>query len=411
MRYPDPNRPAAPYLRKRPRCFAASVLALALLAGCRSADKRTTDVVMRDSADVRIIENGTRLAEAAPSWVASPQPALDIGVVEGPEEYRLFRVADALLLPDGGVLLVNAGTAEIRHFDGTGAFVSAFGRSGEGPGEFRVPTRIDRYGADSVVVWDEPLRRLSVFTLSGTFGRQVRPEQQAANPSLVTAFADGSVLIRDDRFDIPASGFNDMDFTLVRYSPVGAFEDSAGTYYYGRIGRLGDVGMIGSPVFGAGGAVAGCTSGFWIADGRTYEVRRHGPDGTLLAIVRWSGPARSVEPEDVDAHWSKRGQGLTGDDRRRMERMREVTPVEDQFPATSGLQAAPGGGLWVEAYRPPRATGPATWWVFDEGGTLVGTAAIPATLRITDIGNDVVLGIERDSLDIEHVRLYRLLEP
>ncbi len=411
MRHPDPDRPPAPYLRFCPRWCAASVLWLALLAGCRSADEHATDVLVRDSAEVRIIENGPLSAGAGPTWVASSQPVLDIGVMEGPEEYQLFRAADALLLPDGGVLVVNAGTAEIRHFDSTGTFVSAFGGSGEGPGEFRVPIRINRYGTDSVAVWDDALRRLSLFTLGGTFGRQLRPDQQAANPSLVTAFADGSFLIRDDRFDIPASGFSNMDFTLVRYSPVGAFEDSAGTYYYGQIGRLGDVGMIGAPVFAAGGAVAGSTSGFWVVDGRRYEVSRHGPDGDLVAIIRWFGPARSVESEDVDAYWNARLEGRTGDDRRRIQRMREVTPVSERFPATARLQAAPAGRLWVEAYTPPPATGPATWWVFGDGGALIGTAAVPATLRITDIGNEVVLGIERDSLDIEHVRLYRLMVP
>jgi len=392
--------------RSYPTTFLALLLLVTLVTACGGGGDRPDAFALRDSAGVRIAENSPALVEGADTWTLSPQPILDIGTVEGPEEYQLFRVNDALLLPGGGVLVVNAGSAEIRHFDAAGRFVSSFGRSGEGPGKFRVPTDIARYGSDSVAVWDYRLQRLAFFTLDGTFGRQVRPSRQASNPSFLTVFDDGSFVVRDDRFDIPASGFADMEFTLVRYATTGGFADSAGTYYMGKIGALGDVGMVGGPVFGPRGEAVGSAAGFWVADGREYEVRHYDREGSLLAIVRWSGPARSVEAEDVDALWSKRLEGRTGDDRRRTERMREVTPVAEEFPATFLLQVATDGRLWVQSYPRPRSRDSVTWWVFDEEGRMLAVAAIPMTFMITDIGDDVVLGVERDSLDIEHVRLY-----
>jgi hypothetical protein len=37
---------------------------------------------------------------------------------------------------------------------------------------------------------------------------------------------------------------------------------------------------------------------------------------------------------------------------------------------------------------------------------MIAYADLPVGLRVTDIGPDYVLGIELDSLDVEHVRMY-----
>ncbi|MFQ6045196.1 MAG: hypothetical protein ACE5PT_02405 [Gemmatimonadales bacterium] len=49
------------------------------------------------------------------------------------------------------------------------------------------------------------------------------------------------------------------------------------------------------------------------------------------------------------------------------------------------------------------------WWVFDDGGVLVARAELPFTFRATEITDEHVLGVERDSLEVEHVRLYDLV--
>lgn len=43
--------------------------------------------------------------------------------------------------------------------------------TGEGPGETVYPTTASRWGEDSVAVWDERLRRLTIFASGGSFGR------------------------------------------------------------------------------------------------------------------------------------------------------------------------------------------------------------------------------------------------
>lgn len=41
-------------------------------------------------------------------------------------------------------------------------------------------------------------------------------------------------------------------------------------------------------------------------------------------------------------------------------------------------------------------------------GVLSVLVSVPAGLEITDIGRDYILGIVRDDLDVEQVRLYRI---
>jgi hypothetical protein len=46
--------------------------------------------------------------------------------------------------------------------------------------------------------------------------------------------------------------------------------------------------------------------------------------------------------------------------------------------------------------------------VFSDEGVLLGTVAIPPDLSIMEIGQDYVLGVWRDPLDVEFVHLYSL---
>jgi hypothetical protein len=42
---------------------------------------------------------------------------------------------------------------------------------------------------------------------------------------------------------------------------------------------------------------------------------------------------------------------------------------------------------------------------------MLGDVTTPADFRITQIGDDFMLGVWRDDLDVEHVRMYELLKP
>jgi hypothetical protein len=54
---------------------------------------------------------------------------------------------------------------------------------------------------------------------------------------------------------------------------------------------------------------------------------------------------------------------------------------------------------------------PGRWTVFDPEGRMLGTVATPARFRVFSIGTDYVLGVWRDDMDVEHVRLFTLEKP
>ena len=53
---------------------------------------------------------------------------------------------------------------------------------------------------------------------------------------------------------------------------------------------------------------------------------------------------------------------------------------------------------------------PSEWVVFDGSGRMLGSVTTPAGLEVTEIGEDFVLGIWRDELDVQHVQLYELMK-
>lgn len=102
-------------------------------------------------------------------WHLTGAPLLEIGIREGEAVYQLDRASGSVRLDDGRVVVLDGGSSQLRFFDAQGTFLQSVGSTGEGPGEFRNPTRLRRTLGDSLQVWDAILGRLSFFDLQGTF--------------------------------------------------------------------------------------------------------------------------------------------------------------------------------------------------------------------------------------------------
>ena len=99
--------------------------------------KRGLATVIRDSADVRIVENA-RPPDGSRLWQVGPEPSLSIGDREGGDAYMLYQVADATKLSDGRIVVANGGDDELRVFDASGNWLESWGGRGEGSGEFEI---------------------------------------------------------------------------------------------------------------------------------------------------------------------------------------------------------------------------------------------------------------------------------
>ena len=100
-------------------------------AACGSAEARST-VAVRDSAGVRIVEEHAPSAESGVYQVGE-EPSVQVGVAEGAPEYQLSGVRGIVRLADGGIVVANGLSHELRWYDAGGRFVRAAGRKGAAP--------------------------------------------------------------------------------------------------------------------------------------------------------------------------------------------------------------------------------------------------------------------------------------
>lgn len=103
-----------------------------------------------------------------PTWIVSDEPTLQIGSVDGESDYLMHQLVSSAAVPDGRIIVLNAGSHELRTYDSSGRILGRSGRQGSGPGEFRRPQRLYVNG-DTVAVFDEGANRLSYHSFDGQF--------------------------------------------------------------------------------------------------------------------------------------------------------------------------------------------------------------------------------------------------
>jgi hypothetical protein len=70
------------------------------------------------------------------------------------------------------------------------------------------------------------------------------------------------------------------------------------------------------------------------------------------------------------------------------------------------MRVAADGNVWLRDYDVHWTS--ELWTVYSPNGSRLSRVRIPWRFRIFEIGSDYVLGHERDELDVEYVRMYRL---
>ena len=199
-----------------------------------------------------------------PKWQFAEEPTLEIGVVEGDDDYQLFRAVSAARLSDQTIIVANTGTAQLRFFDHDGRFLRSVGRWGNGPGEFRWLQGVQVAEGDTVVAFDGRLRR-SFFAPDGEFVRSdnIPYQRETDFPSSVwlyqNAWVDG-VNPGDERIAVARA--------IDRLPPPGG----AAPFWYVRVDREGSL---------------------WVSDGiETNGLRRHWTihDTNGVAVARASLP-------------------------------------------------------------------------------------------------------------------------
>ncbi len=396
--------------------------ALLLLAtACADGGEPVVHVAtgIRDSAGITISENAGPEWGGQTPWTVAADPEVTIGTVGGAEEYQLNEVQNAVRLGNGTIAVADGGSNRVRIYDRTGSHLRDIGGGGDGPAEFRMLGSVGRIRGDSIAAWDARSRRITIFDPRGDFSGVTVVRDV---PGLVVAdhgwFADGSVLITPGlsvagtRNALP--GDRREPVTWMRATRDGTADTL--TVLPGReevVSRHGNTVSIGPVLYGNDSHVFAAENALYGGPSDLPEVQVWSADGRLQRIVRWAAKPRAVST--ADRKWV-REQARARQERRRAllaqiggpaDQSEEAEPASrDTHPYFDRIVVDTEGELWVRTWA--GYGGVQEWLVFDRNGVLQGVVSTPASLEITDIGGDYILGLSRDELDVQQVRLYRI---
>ncbi|MGD8698914.1 MAG: hypothetical protein PVJ43_06470, partial [Gemmatimonadales bacterium] len=314
--------------------------------------------------------------------------------------------------------VANAGSFELLFYGRDGSLLHRAGRRGGGPGEFQSLEWLSRYGPDSVLAVDVRSQRVSYFDAEGHFGRSVRlePSAQIPFPRPIGVFADGCVLATQGTFRLggdPPIRVERTQYPLFRFEPDGKTAILLGSFpgpewVIAPTGPRGQLERRRRP-FGQGTAFAAAGDRFYVGDNGTYEIRVYSVEGRLIQVIRKTATPITIEPADIEAFEDSVLAAADASSRRQMRALFDnLPPPPRTYPAyASDIHVDGDLNVWVRECSRPRDPH-SEWSVFSAGGAFRGTVVMPTGLRVLDIGYDYVLGLQRDDLDVEYVRKFRL---
>jgi hypothetical protein len=391
------------------RVLLYRIVPIIAIVGCGPESVRQPASLVRDSAGIRIVENQAPVWTAADAWRIAAAPTARIGAAEGSAEQQLFRVRHPRRRSDGSIVLLNAGTDEVRTYTSEGRFIRAIGRAGSGPGEFRSPSSLWLGADDSMFVAD--FERISVFDSSGAFVRShafglAFPEARLDDGSyLRTAYAPGA--------DPTRLGLSRPDYALVRSTADGTFMDTitrvAGAEFYRQSPDGRRIVNYRAP-FGAQRILTSHRDRIYTGDGESWEVWILTAPGALEAILRRTGVARPVTDDAIRAFEADMLQRVrTEEQRTGLQQLFHEWSYPEIQPLYDRLLVDRSDNVWVRHFQMPGADS-TVWTVFDASGTWLGETVLPGGLAVEEIGVDYVLGVRTDELGVESVELHTLVK-
>lgn len=400
------------------KAIAAVVI---LITACQDGGVQPSNVTVRDSAGVRIVDNATDLWNTPVRWRTSPQPVVRIGAVEG-EEHDLFDgVRGLVVLSDGRIVVANNGDESVRWYSPDGAFLLQRGGPGEGPGEFSRLGDITLLDGDTVVAVDWAGRRFTLFGPDGAVGPTTRIDGMTAPPGRMYRLSSGEWILGTSGASTaqlgdgpPEAGVYRLDSPLLRISADGSQVDTLGLFPSTEVEIRTDQGglLFGPAPFGRRLAYAVVDDEVLIATGDRLQLDIYSPAGSVLRSVRAPDVDVSLTSEDGTAYHEflrERAANASPDQRAAVERSISDTQLPDSMPAFSSIVVDADGSVWVGEFRPDMGAAQ-QFLVFDTDGRFTGRAAMPPSFRVMAIDGRLAWGRTTDELGVEYVVAYELEE-
>jgi hypothetical protein len=358
---------------------------------------------------------------AVPTLTLSPAPTLTIAD-DGTPATQFVRVMGVMGLSNGGVAIANRGTNDVRIFDARGKHVATFGRTGDGPGEFR---RLELIGRSDDTAWfyDSGAQRTTAAVLG--------PKPELLGTTRITATGNrGSFSVTGRLPDGRWVATTNVSPTFDNPQGVHRLPGSTGIIAKagdGAVSWLGDFKsaaiFVHSPTRDIKDAATGpiafppwlrTATGdgqIWIGDSagdslvvvRTRDMSRF----TVRLPIASRTPSRelvnSERAAELEQSQSPSGKAFT-------EAKYSAKYLPERLPFFESLIPGPSGELWVQEYSGRRAS-PAQYIILDVNGRPKGRVRVPGGSRVRDVGADYVILAHEDVDGVESIRVHRLSRP
>ncbi len=123
------------------------------------------------------------LISSKPAWSQNP-PTRKPGQPQAEFAEPFSEIGAVRELRDGRVIVVDSRELNVKLLDFRAATATTIGRSGDGPGEYRWPSRLYPLPGDSTLLWDATGGRMMVIGPDGKPGRFFDPSRAESDTSL-----------------------------------------------------------------------------------------------------------------------------------------------------------------------------------------------------------------------------------
>lgn len=306
------------------------------------------------------------------TWTLEPLFALGTG-----QGLEFQRVPSVLWLPDGHLVVADAGARRLLVFDSLGRHAGTLGREGAGPGEYRTPATLALLG-DTIVLQDPGNARLGFFLATGSWAGS-RPVPPISGPQIRLYRVPGHEFYA---VGVQTGNPTMATLTFVRYDAAGPKDtllraQAPPAPDEGAVCRGSDRGIhffstpwgaryIEQP--GPGRTILRTTTD-------RYDIVRQNPQGDTVARYRGPAPASPITDAQWDSATSELRDYLARDAAAQCNTRTLQRPARK--PAIRAFFWSDDGHLWVERYD---ASG-MVFDVFDEAAHVLATFPAPDHLE------------------------------
>ena len=410
------------------RRAVAPGMAIAVVACGESPPDTPPGVEVTDSAGIHIVTSPPR--DAVHAELAA-DPALSIGLLDGPDEFLFGDIESVARGAEGNLIVADEQAHEIRVFDPRGRHVRSLGREGEAPGEFRslrgawplpdgdvialdlLLDRITRFDAEGAVIGTTALSSPDdLIVLPVGLGGGDAVLSSATSFSMPSRPISESLAISGSVADAMESMFGAESVFFLRHGLDGALIDTVATGVNPPTAVLSTAGsgvdmrvQMGAIPFSARPTATGTARGVAFTDGANYEVRIFDDSGAPALIARLD----EAPPVRTDAHletWVRNPGGRERDEawiRERLARYRSLA-LPESLPAYTAVLFSDTGDIWARRYLMPGESMD-HWDVFAPDGVHLGRVNVPTSFQIEEISRNQAVGIATDELGVERVQV------